>query len=114
VQLESALTTKKRKRETHEVDGEEEPPMKLKSYGVVTDASQWIFIECTMDEEEQVSYRVSELPENLNFKMEWRKDVEKVLGKLVWLWTRMQNEIPTRDSYARKLSSSPSNKRTSL
>ncbi|KAG0061975.1 hypothetical protein BGZ89_011018 [Linnemannia elongata] len=111
VQLESALTAKKRKREAYEVDGEEEPPRKLRSYGVVTDASEWLFVECTMDEDESVSYRVAELPEQLNFKKEWREDAKTVFGKLVWLWTRMRDEIPSRDSYARKLLSSPSNKR---
>ncbi|KAK3804974.1 MAG: hypothetical protein JOS17DRAFT_769047, partial [Linnemannia elongata] len=105
VQLESTLTAKKRKREVYEVDGEEEPPRKLRSYGVVTDASGWFFVECTMDENDLVSYRVAELPEQVNFKMDWRRDVETVFGKLVWLWTRMKEEIASRDSYARKLSS---------
>ncbi|KAF9560940.1 hypothetical protein EC968_005945 [Mortierella alpina] len=114
VQLESALTAKKRKRETYEVDGDEEPPRKLTSYGVVTDASEWLFVECTMDEDESVSYKVAELPEQLNFRKEWKEDAKTVFGKLVWLWTRMRDEIPTRNSYARKLSSSPSNKRINL
>ncbi|CAO3568918.1 unnamed protein product [Mortierella alpina] len=115
VQLESAMAAKKRKRETYEVDGAEEPPRKLTSYGVVTDASQWLFVECTMDEDESVSYKVAELPEQLNFKKEWKEDAKAVFGKLVWLWTRMRDEIPsTRNSDARKLSSSPSNKKINL
>ncbi|KAF8924089.1 hypothetical protein BGZ47_004211 [Haplosporangium gracile] len=78
VQLELALTFNKRKREAYEVDGEEEPPRKLKSYGVVTDASGWYFVECAIDEDERVSYRVAELPEKLNFKKEWREDAKTV------------------------------------
>ncbi|KAF9189606.1 hypothetical protein BGZ51_009425 [Haplosporangium sp. Z 767] len=58
VQLESALTTtKKRKRETHAIDGEEE---KIRSYGIVTDAEKWILIECTLQKDENVSCRITD------------------------------------------------------
>ncbi|KAI1296061.1 hypothetical protein EDD11_007609 [Mortierella claussenii] len=42
VQLESILTaTKKRKREKHDIDGEEE---EIRSYGIVTDAEKWYWL----------------------------------------------------------------------
>lgn len=47
VQLESALTAKKRKHGASDVDGEEES-MEMRSYGIVTDASHWNLIECTI------------------------------------------------------------------
>ena len=61
VQLESALTARKRIRETHETDGEEEPPTKTRSYGVVTDANQWRLLERTLHEDDTVSYRMAGL-----------------------------------------------------
>ncbi|KAF8932529.1 hypothetical protein BGZ47_011345 [Haplosporangium gracile] len=114
VQLESALTSKKRKRERYDVDGEEVPPMNQRAYGIVTDSAEWAFLECTLNEDETVTYRMSKLKEKLNFEDKWQEDAKSVFGKLVWLWTRMRDEIPSRDSYSRKLSFSPSNKRASV
>ncbi|KAF9557892.1 hypothetical protein EC968_007406 [Mortierella alpina] len=114
VQLESALTEKKRKRETFDIDGEEEPPRKQRAYGIVTDSAEWAFLECTLHEDETVSYRMSKLDEVLNFRGKWQEDAKVVLGKIVWLWSRMVEEIPARDAYSRKASSSPSNKRINL
>ncbi|KAG0027221.1 hypothetical protein BGZ81_005785 [Podila clonocystis] len=45
VQLEAALTEKKRKRNPSDIDGEEEQPMKTRSYGIVTDAVKWLLVE---------------------------------------------------------------------
>ena len=103
VQLESALTLKKRKRERYEIDGKEEPPRKLRSYGIVTDASQWMFIECTMDENDAVTYRMTELERTLNYSGKWKDDVKFVFERLVWLWSKMRDEILARDEgYPRK------------
>ncbi|KAF9922559.1 hypothetical protein BGZ67_010386 [Mortierella alpina] len=114
VQLESALTEKKRKRETFDIDGEEVPPRKQRAYGIVTDSAEWAFLQCTLHEDETVSYRMSKLDEVLNFRGKWQEDAKVVLGKIVWLWSRMVEEIPARDAYSRKASSSPSNKRINL
>ncbi|KAK3845747.1 MAG: hypothetical protein J3R72DRAFT_435542 [Linnemannia gamsii] len=110
VQLEAALTEKKRKREKHDLDGDEDPPSKQKAYGIVTNALQWAFLECTMLEDETVSFRMSWLSESLNFGGNWEDDATKIFAKIVWLWSRMVEEIPVRDSYSRKLSTPP-NKR---
>ncbi|KAF8936567.1 hypothetical protein BGZ47_009441 [Haplosporangium gracile] len=67
VQLEAALTEKKRKREKYDLDGDENPPSKQSAYGIVTDAERWAFVEFTMDEDEAVSIRMSWLSETLNF-----------------------------------------------
>ncbi|KAG0330642.1 hypothetical protein BG000_011618 [Podila horticola] len=114
VQLESALTAKKRKRGPSDVDGEEEPPMVMKSYGIVTDASQWLFLECTMREDETVSYRMTELERTLNYSGKWQDDARFVLERLVWLWSRMRDEIPARERYSRKASSPPSARKTNV
>ncbi|KAF9182559.1 hypothetical protein BGZ51_004679 [Haplosporangium sp. Z 767] len=102
VQLESALTEKKQECERHNVNGEEEPPKKLRSYGIVTDATEWMFTECTMHEDETVSYRMTKLKETLNFNDKWQDDAKMVFGKLVWLWSLMRDEIPARESNSKE------------
>lgn len=114
VQLESALTAKKRKRGPNDVDGEEEPPTKMRSYGIVTDASTWLLIECTLHEDETVTYRMSKLGEVINYDGAWQEDAKFIFERLVWLWSRMVEEIPARDSYSRKASSPPSVRKTLL
>ncbi|KAG0180648.1 hypothetical protein DFQ28_001073 [Apophysomyces sp. BC1034] len=113
VQLESALTQRKRKRAADDVEGEENESYSVKSYGIVTDAREWIFIECTMDEDEEVSYRLSRLPELINYNAhDWEDQCTAVFNKLVWLTTQMKNEIPERINYHKKRASpSTSSKR---
>jgi hypothetical protein len=113
VQLESALTAKKRKRGPNDVDGEEEPPTKMRSYGIVTDASTWLLLECTLHEDDTVTYRMSKLGEVINYDGEWREDAKFIFERLVWLWSRMVEEIPARDSYGRKAGSPPSARKAS-
>ncbi|KAF8938614.1 hypothetical protein EDD21DRAFT_411474 [Dissophora ornata] len=114
VQLESALTEKKRKRGLNDVDGEGEQLTETRSYGIVTDASMWLLIECTLHEDERVSYRMTELGRTLNYSGNWKDDAKYIFERLVWLWSLMRDEIPARESYARKLTSAPSNKKVSM
>ncbi|KAG9066514.1 hypothetical protein KI688_001742 [Linnemannia hyalina] len=109
VQLEAALTSKKRKRGTYEIDGEEES---LRSYGIVTDASQWLLLECTLHEDETVTYRMQELERTINYSGKWQEDAKFVFERLVWLWSRMRDEIPARERYSRKAISPPSDRKT--
>lgn len=113
VQLESALTVKKRKRGPNDVDGEEEPQTNMRSYGIVTDASQWLLIECTLHEDETVTYRMKALERTINFAGDWQDDAGFVFERLVWLWSRMVEEIPARDSNSRKAGSSPGARKAS-
>ena len=112
VQLESALTEKKRKRNPSDIDGEEEQPMEMKSYGIVTDSATWLFTECTLYEDERVTYRMAGLGRNINYDSDWHDDVKYIFERLVWLWSWMVKEIPVRDSYSRR--TSRSNKRVAL
>ncbi|KAI9598763.1 hypothetical protein BDF19DRAFT_187408 [Syncephalis fuscata] len=99
VQLESALTEKKRKRELHDVGGEKELPIKTKSYGIVTDASDWLLTECTLNEDETVSYRMTHLKRAIVFNDNWQDGAKFIFERLVWLWSRMRDEIPARERY---------------
>ncbi|KAK3807519.1 MAG: hypothetical protein JOS17DRAFT_571152 [Linnemannia elongata] len=111
VQLEAALTQRKRKREMYDVNGDEEPRRKQRAYGIVTDSAEWAFLECTLHEDETVSYRMSKLGEKLNYDKEWQEDAKLVFSKIVWLWSRIRDEIAVRDSYA---TSSHSHKRINM
>ncbi|GJJ75604.1 hypothetical protein EMPS_07962 [Entomortierella parvispora] len=109
VQLEAALTSKKRKRGRGDVDGEEELLTQMRSYGIVTDASQWLLIECTMNGYETVSYRMTGLGRIIDYSSSvWKDDAKFIFQRLVWLWSKMKDEIPARGSHSRKSSSPPS------
>ena len=56
VQMESSLTGRKRKAE--EIDDER---VVDKVFGIVTDAREWYFMECTLDEEGKPSFKLSEV-----------------------------------------------------
>ncbi|KAG0204261.1 hypothetical protein BGX31_003187 [Mortierella sp. GBA43] len=113
VQLEAALTSKKRKRGRHDIEGQEEPGSKMKSYGIVTDSKEWYFLECTLDDDDVISYRMSKVPEAVNYEMDWRADAKVIFQYIIWLFARMRDELPGRERYSpRKLTSSPSDKKT--
>ncbi|KAG0006860.1 hypothetical protein BGZ65_002699 [Modicella reniformis] len=107
VQLESVLTTKKR----DEIDGKE-GPLAMRSYGIVTDANYWMLIECTLHEDERVTYRMKGLERTVCYNGKWQDDVRFVFERLVWLWSRMQDELPAHERYSRKTSSAPSVRKT--
>ncbi|KAF9419837.1 hypothetical protein BGZ76_004194 [Entomortierella beljakovae] len=96
VQMESALP-RKRKRDDSDED-ECLPTNKLTSYGIVTDAKEWYFLECSMDENEVVSFRSSKLNEELNFtdKESLASSTRIIFQKLLWLFARMRDEITMR------------------
>ncbi|KAK3842113.1 MAG: hypothetical protein J3R72DRAFT_490831 [Linnemannia gamsii] len=58
VQLESVLVEKKRKRKKNDIDEEEEPSRKQRAYEILTNSETRLFLECTLDEDETVSYRM--------------------------------------------------------
>ncbi|KAF9169950.1 hypothetical protein BGX21_009097 [Mortierella sp. AD011] len=90
VQLESSLTIRKRKLEDDGDDVDEDKSIPMKSYGIVTNAVYWYFLECTIDPSSDVPasdpnrprFRISQLDEIINYRKDrWREDVEAVLGK---------------------------------
>ncbi|KAF9132079.1 hypothetical protein BGX30_012789 [Mortierella sp. GBA39] len=79
------LTEKKHKREKHHVDEDEVPLSKHRTYGIVTDAEEWAFVEYTMHEDETVSFRMSWLDESLNSGGNWKDGAKNIISKIVWL-----------------------------
>ncbi|UZN99887.1 uncharacterized protein OCT59_001150 [Rhizophagus irregularis] len=82
VQMESTLT---RKRKADEINNEED-----RVFGIVTDASEWYFMECKVDSEGKPSFKLSE-PVTVVYKDDnLQAKVEKVLGHIVWLLEEAQ------------------------
>jgi len=71
-------------------------------------------IECTLHEDDTISYRMSKLKESLNYSGKWQEDAKSVLRKILWLCSQMRDEISVHGGYAGKSVSSPSNKRIIL
>jgi hypothetical protein len=110
VQLESSLTVRKRKRSSDDngdEEQEEDSSVPLRAYGIVTDAINWYFVECTIDQSQESGdrpkFRISKLKDIINYdKDTWRFEAESVLGQIVWLMRKMHSEIPGRELQLKK------------
>ncbi|KAF9969244.1 hypothetical protein BGZ73_008506 [Actinomortierella ambigua] len=110
VQLESSLTVWKRKRSSDDnadEEREQDSSFPMKAYGIVTDASFWFFVECTIDPSQdsgdRPKFRVSRLDDIVNYnKSTWREEAASVLGQIVWLMRKMHSEIPRRELQLKK------------
>ncbi|KAF9926467.1 hypothetical protein FBU30_003967 [Linnemannia zychae] len=110
VQLESSLTVRKRKRSCDD-DGEEEQEeassIPMRAYGIVTDAVNWFFVECTIDplqdSGDRPKFKISKLKTIVNYNGDmWRAEAKAVLGQIVWLMRKMHSEIPARELRTKK------------
>ncbi|KAG0006762.1 hypothetical protein BGZ65_004165, partial [Modicella reniformis] len=71
VQLESSLTLRKRNRmDDDDEEEEEDKSIPIKAYGIVTDAVQCYFLECSMDQPDpgRPTFRISKLVEIINYR----------------------------------------------
>ncbi|ORY98260.1 hypothetical protein BCR41DRAFT_415751, partial [Lobosporangium transversale] len=95
VQLDVALQQKKRKRTEADDDGQERPATRIKSFGIVTDAFKWTFVECTMEEDDSLTYKAKEVLRDLRLKEEetLREDAETLFCYVLSLYDRMKDEI---------------------
>ena len=85
VQLESALTNRKRKAS----EMEEESVFTGKTFGIITDAKEWYFMECSLDDQDRLRFKLSE-PVVVVYKDENMENmVRKVLGYIAWLLEEM-------------------------
>ncbi|KAF9162803.1 hypothetical protein DFQ26_003233 [Actinomortierella ambigua] len=110
IQMETALSTKKRKRGMYEIDGEERESQI--SNGIVTDASQWLLLECTLHEDKTVTFRMKCLEQFVSYGSRWQDDVRFVFERLVCLWSRTRDEMPVRERYSRNTTSALSVRKT--
>ncbi|KAF9196896.1 hypothetical protein BGZ49_002675 [Haplosporangium sp. Z 27] len=104
VQLESSLTVRKRRRcddDEGEREAESDESVPMRAYGIVSDAVNWYFLECKIDQSGESSrpqFKVSKLDDIVNYrKSTWKDDAASVLGQIVWLIRKMYSEIPKRE-----------------
>jgi hypothetical protein len=110
VQLESSLTMARKRRRSCDDHGDEEreedSSIPTRAYGIVTNASLWFFVECTIDpsqdSEDRPKFRISKLKDIINYNKDtWREEAASVLGQIVWLM-RMHSELPRRELQLKK------------
>src|SRR5215469_6511323 len=87
VQMESSLS---RKRKADEIDNEYDLD---KVWGIVTDAEKWYFMECSLDDEEKPSFKLTEPVTVVYENEDLQSKVKKVLGHIVWLLEEAQKPV---------------------
>src|SRR5215510_8240751 len=89
--MESTLS---RKRKADKIDNGQDVD---RVFGIVTDASEWYFMKCSLDSEGKPSFKLSE-PVTVVYKDEnLQTKVEKVLGHIVWLLEEAQKPDSAHD-----------------
>ncbi|KAF9155884.1 hypothetical protein BGX21_005445 [Mortierella sp. AD011] len=115
VQLDVAVQQKRRKRVDETDDDKEGPPARrLKSYGIVTDAFKWTFVECTLEDDDTLTYKAKEVLRDLRLQQEntLREDAKTLFEYVLSLYDRMKDETVNRSTYGSPAYGSPtSNKR---
>ena len=92
VQMESSLSRKRKADEIDDGYGLD------KVWGIVTDAEKWYFMECTLDDQDRPSFKLSE-PVVVVYNNENMKTmVEKVLSHIVWLLQEAQKPVEVSQS----------------
>ncbi|PKK66638.1 hypothetical protein RhiirC2_784525 [Rhizophagus irregularis] len=86
VQLESALSNRKRKAN----EMEEDSVFMGKVFGIITDAEKWYFMECSLDDQDRLRFKLSK-PISVVYDSEnMGGNVERVLGHIAWLLEEVQ------------------------
>ena len=86
VQLESALSNRKRKAS----DISEESAFVGKTFGIVTDAEKWYFMECSLDDQDRLRFKLSKPVVVVYGTESTESNVERVLGHIAWLLEEAQ------------------------
>src|SRR5437763_3261337 len=103
VQMESTLT---RKRKADEIDNGQDVD---RVFGIVTDASEWYFMECSLDNEGKPSFKLSKPVIIVYDDANVDTKVKKVLSHIVWLLQESQNPSQSGEQSRVKKSRSSSN-----
>ncbi|CAB4404545.1 unnamed protein product [Rhizophagus irregularis] len=86
VQLESALSNRKRKAS----EMEEDNVFVGKTFGIITDAKEWYFMECSLDDQDRLKFKLSKPVTVVYDSKNMRDNVERVLGHIAWLLEEVQ------------------------
>ena len=97
VQIESALS--RRKRKVEEIENDEDPDP---CFGIVSDAETWLFLRCTRDENNNPIFSLSS-PYRVSYEEGRRQeDVTKVVEIITWLLTEVEDMMERKKSSERK------------
>ncbi|KAF9160980.1 hypothetical protein DFQ26_005016 [Actinomortierella ambigua] len=101
VQLDVAVQQRKRKRAEMDDEGAERPSTRMKSFGIVTDAFKWTFVECTLETDDTLTYKAKEVLRDLELQQETklREGAETLFCHVLSLYDLMKDEIVNRSSY---------------
>jgi hypothetical protein len=83
--MESFLSGRKRK--ANEIEDDQDVD---RVFGIVTDASEWYFMECTLDRERKPSFKLSKPVIVVYDDAYMEAKVKKVLSHIVWLLEEAQ------------------------
>ncbi|PKK67740.1 hypothetical protein RhiirC2_751334 [Rhizophagus irregularis] len=69
---------------------EEEDLFTGKTYGIVTDAEKWYFMECSLDDQNRLRFKLSKLVTVVYDSKNMVDNVDRVLGHIAWLLEEAQ------------------------
>ena len=72
------------------------PRMAGKTFGIVTDAEKWYFLECSLDDQDRLRFKLSKPVVVVYKDKNMENMVRKVLGHIAWLLEEVQK--PDSDS----------------
>jgi hypothetical protein len=100
VQLESSLSNRKRK-----ADEMEEEQTFGRVFGIVTDAEKFYFMECSLDNQDRPSFKLSEPVVVVYNDDNMENMVVKVLSHIVWLLEEAQKPVEASQSGVKRVRS---------
>ncbi|PKC63463.1 hypothetical protein RhiirA1_443329 [Rhizophagus irregularis] len=75
---------------------EEESVFTGKAFGIITDAKEWYFMECSLDNQDRLRFKLSKPVTVVYDSKNMGDNVERVLGHIAWLLEEVQK--PDSDS----------------
>ncbi|KAK3837959.1 MAG: LOW QUALITY PROTEIN: hypothetical protein JOS17DRAFT_732283 [Linnemannia elongata] len=90
VQLESSLTRKRDSDDNGDEERDKDRSVPLKAYGIVTDATYWFFVECTIDPSQDSGDRPKFRISRLDDISTWRAEAKAVLSQIVFPGRELQ------------------------
>ena len=61
-----------------------------KTFGIITDAKEWYFMECLLDDQDRLKFKLSKPVTVVYDSKNMRDNVERVLGHIAWLLEEVQ------------------------
>ena len=82
---------------------EEESAFTGKTFGIITDAKEWYFMECSLDDQDKLRFKLSEPVVVVYKDVNMENMVRKVLGHIAWLLEEVQKPDSALDAKEREI-----------